>query len=149
MHEAERTKPGGPNRPSDAGGEYVTHIQVKRGLPFCRPEKNFWMVKATGYKTARSRGFFGFDENECRHFDCATWLHRAQDSTQQELQEVMHGHFTGAYLEPFEMVSVKLPADGGQADGVLGGADGGKTLRKVNRMLERDGLPCFSGADQR
>ena len=33
---------------------------------------------------------------EGRRFDCATWLHRTQESTKQELKEAVHKYFTGA-----------------------------------------------------
>jgi len=50
-------------------------------------------------KVARSEG---------RRFDSATWLHRAQASTKQELKEAVHKYFTGEDYEPYEMVYSKL-----------------------------------------
>jgi len=50
-------------------------------------------------KVARSEG---------RHFDCATWLHTAKQSTKQELKEAVHKYFTGEDYEPYEMVYFKL-----------------------------------------
>jgi hypothetical protein len=50
-------------------------------------------------KVARSEG---------RHFDCATWLHTAKQSTKQELKEAVHKYFTGDDYEPYEMVYFKL-----------------------------------------
>src|SRR5579863_3751391 len=31
-------------------------------LPLCRPEKNFWVFKATVYKSAKCRGFVGYGD---------------------------------------------------------------------------------------
>ena len=50
-------------------------------------------------KVARSEG---------RHFDSATWLHTAKQSTKQELKEAVHKYFTGEDYEPYEMVYFKL-----------------------------------------
>ena len=50
-------------------------------------------------KVARSEG---------RHFNCATWLHTAKQSTKQELKEAVHKYFTGEDYEPYEMVYFKL-----------------------------------------
>ena len=50
-------------------------------------------------KVARSEG---------RHFDSATWLHTAKQSTKQELKEAVHKYFTAEDYEPYEMVYLKL-----------------------------------------
>ena len=50
-------------------------------------------------KVARSEG---------RGFDSATWLHKAQGSTKEELKEAVHKYFTGEDFEPYEMVYFKL-----------------------------------------
>jgi len=50
-------------------------------------------------KVARSEG---------RRFDSATWLHRAQECTKQELKEEVYKYFTGEDYEPYEMVYFKL-----------------------------------------
>jgi len=50
-------------------------------------------------KVARSEG---------RHFDSATWLHGAKESTKQELKEEVYKYFTGQDYEPYEMVYFKL-----------------------------------------
>ena len=50
-------------------------------------------------KVARSEG---------RHFDSATWLHRAKECTKQELKEEVYKYFTGEDYEPYEMVYFKL-----------------------------------------
>ena len=56
--------------------EYITHGQLlllaQRGrcqgihaepvLALCRPEKNFWVFKATVYKSAKCRGFVGYGD---------------------------------------------------------------------------------------
>jgi hypothetical protein len=31
-------------------------------LPLCRPEKNFWVFKATVYKSVKCRGFVGYGD---------------------------------------------------------------------------------------
>ena len=46
--------------------------------------------------------------SEGRHFDSATWLHTAKQSTKQELKEAVHKYFTGEDYEPYEMVYFKL-----------------------------------------
>jgi hypothetical protein len=59
-----------------AGSSYVTHaellrlavrnhclgIQAEPVLALCRPGKNFWVFKATVYKSARCRGFVGYGD---------------------------------------------------------------------------------------
>jgi hypothetical protein len=37
-------------------------IQVEPVLALCRPEKNFWVFKATVYKSAKCRGFVGYGD---------------------------------------------------------------------------------------
>ena len=37
-------------------------IQVEPVLSLCRPEKNFWVFKATVYKSAHCRGFVGYGD---------------------------------------------------------------------------------------
>jgi len=58
------------------GQPYVTHaellrlakrnccagIHVEPALALCRPEKNFWVFKATVYKSAKCRGFVGYGD---------------------------------------------------------------------------------------
>jgi hypothetical protein len=50
-------------------------------------------------KVARSAG---------RGFDSTTWLHKAKESTKEELKEEVHKYFTGEDYEPYEMVYFKL-----------------------------------------
>jgi len=59
-----------------ADGRYITHgdllslatkrhcqgIVTKPVLALCRPEKNFWVFKATVYKSPKCRGFVGFGD---------------------------------------------------------------------------------------
>jgi hypothetical protein len=37
-------------------------IQVEPVIALCRPEKNFWVFKATVYKSAKCRGFVGYGD---------------------------------------------------------------------------------------
>ena len=37
-------------------------IQVEPVLALCRPEKNFWVFKATVYKSSKCRGFVGYGD---------------------------------------------------------------------------------------
>ena len=46
--------------------------------------------------------------HEGRHFDGATWLHKAKECTKQELKEAVYQYFTGEDYEPYEMVYFKL-----------------------------------------
>jgi len=46
--------------------------------------------------------------SEGRRFDSATWLHKAKESTKQELKEEVYKYFTGEDYEPYEMVYFKL-----------------------------------------
>jgi len=73
----------GMRRPDDiqgssvpANGRYITHgdllslatkrhcqgIVTKPVLALCRPEKNFWVFKATVYKSPKCRGFVGYGD---------------------------------------------------------------------------------------
>ena len=56
-------------------------------------------IESLGWSKARSEG---------RHFDSATWLHKAKESTKQELKEEVYKYFTGEDYEPYEMVYFKL-----------------------------------------
>jgi hypothetical protein len=60
----------------DRAQQYVTHadllklatrshcagIHVEPALSLCRPEKNFWVFRATVFKTAKCRGFVGYGD---------------------------------------------------------------------------------------
>jgi hypothetical protein len=70
-----------------------------RQIPTAEIEELGWSKALELAKVARSEG---------RHFDCATWLHRAKESTKQELKEAVYKYFTGQDLEPYEMVYFKL-----------------------------------------
>jgi hypothetical protein len=37
-------------------------IQVEPVIPLCRPDKNFWVFKATVYKSPKCRGFVGYGD---------------------------------------------------------------------------------------
>jgi hypothetical protein len=63
-------------RPPIQSPQYVTHadllrtaqkrrcfgIEVQPVFPLCRPEKNFWVFRATVYKSAKCRGFVGYGD---------------------------------------------------------------------------------------
>ncbi len=68
-------------------------------IPTEEIEQLGWSKALELAKVARSEG---------RHFDSATWLHRAQTSTKQELKEEVYKYFTGQDYEPYEMVYFKL-----------------------------------------
>jgi hypothetical protein len=68
-------------------------------IPAPEIEELGWAKAMELAKVARSEG---------RHFDCATWLHTAKQSTKQELKEAVHKYFTGEDYEPYEMVYFKL-----------------------------------------
>jgi hypothetical protein len=70
-----------------------------RQIPTAEIEELGWSKALELAKVARSEG---------RHFDCATWLHRAKESTKQELKEAVYKYFTGEDYEPYEMVYFKL-----------------------------------------
>ena len=46
--------------------------------------------------------------SEGRRFNSATWLHKAQESSKEELKEEVYKYFTGEDFEPYEMVYFKL-----------------------------------------
>jgi hypothetical protein len=46
--------------------------------------------------------------SEGRHFDSATWLHKAKGWTKQELKQEVYKYFTGEDYEPYEMVYFEL-----------------------------------------
>ena len=42
--------------------EHCRGIATEPVLPLCRPEKNFWVFKATVFKSAKCRGFVGYGD---------------------------------------------------------------------------------------
>ncbi len=70
-----------------------------RQIPTQEIENLGWSKALELAKVARSEG---------RHFDSATWLHRAKEVTKQELKEEVYKYFTGEDYEPYEMVYFKL-----------------------------------------
>jgi hypothetical protein len=70
-----------------------------RKIPTAEIESLGWSKALELAKVARSEG---------RHFDSATWLHKAKESTKQELKEEVYKYFTGEDYEPYEMVYFKL-----------------------------------------
>ena len=68
-------------------------------IPAPEIEAPGWSKAMELAKVARSEG---------RQFDCATWLHKAQESTKQELKDAVHKYLTGEDYEPYEMVYFKL-----------------------------------------
>ncbi len=70
-----------------------------RKIPTAQIEALGWSKALELAKVARTEG---------RHFDSATWLHKAKESTKQQLQETVHKYFTGQDYEPYEMVYFKL-----------------------------------------
>ena len=43
-----------------------------------------------------------------QHFDCATWLHRAQQLPKEEFKREVERHLTGKETEPWEMLYFKV-----------------------------------------
>src|SRR6201981_1567208 len=43
-----------------------------------------------------------------QHFDCATWLHKARESSKQDFQRAVERELTGKITEPWEIVYFKL-----------------------------------------
>jgi hypothetical protein len=74
------------------------HDHLKQ-IPTPEIENLGWSKALELAKVARSEG---------RHFDSATWLHRAKESTKQQLKEEVYKYFTGQDYEPYEMVYFKL-----------------------------------------
>ena len=74
------------------------HDHLKQ-LPTLEIENLGWSKALELAKVARSEG---------RHFDSATWLHRAKESTKQQLKEEVYKYFSGQDYEPYEMVYFKL-----------------------------------------
>ncbi len=70
-----------------------------RQIPTPEIENLGWSKALELAKVARGEG---------RHFDSATWLHKAKESTKQELKEEVYKYFTGEDYEPYEMVYFKL-----------------------------------------
>ncbi len=70
-----------------------------RQIPTPEIEDLGWSKALELAKVARSEG---------RHFDSATWLHKAKECTKQELKEEVYKYFTGEDYEPYEMVYFKL-----------------------------------------
>lgn len=70
-----------------------------KSIPTEEIEALGWSKALELAKVARSEG---------RHFNSATWLHRAKECTKQELKEEVYKYFTGEDYEPYEMVYFKL-----------------------------------------
>jgi hypothetical protein len=70
-----------------------------RQIPTEEIESLGWSKALELAKIARSEG---------RRFESATWLHKAKESSKEELQQEVHRYFTGEDLEPYEMVYFKL-----------------------------------------
>ncbi len=70
-----------------------------RHIPTAEIESLGWSKALELAKVARSQG---------RSFDSATWLHKAKESSKEQLQQAVHRYFTGEDLEPYEMVYFKL-----------------------------------------
>ena len=61
---------------NDQSPQFITHAELLRVakknhcagihaepvLPLCRPEKNFWVFKATVFKSSKCRGFVGYGD---------------------------------------------------------------------------------------
>ena len=70
-----------------------------RQIPTEEIENLGWSKALELAKVARSEG---------RRFNSATWLHKAHESSKEELKEEVYKYFTGAEFEPYEMVYFKL-----------------------------------------
>jgi hypothetical protein len=70
-----------------------------RQIPTEEIESLGWSKALELAKIARSEG---------RRFESATWLHKAKESSKEELQQEVHRYFSGEDLEPYEMVYFKL-----------------------------------------
>jgi len=58
-----------------------------------------WTKAAELAKVARSDG---------QHFDCATWLHKAETLPKEEFKQAVERHLTGKNSEPWEIIYFKL-----------------------------------------
>jgi hypothetical protein len=58
-----------------------------------------WTKAAEMAKVARSEG---------ENFDCATWLHKAQEMPKEEFKREVERHLTGKETEPYEIIYFKL-----------------------------------------
>jgi hypothetical protein len=58
-----------------------------------------WTKAAEMVKVARSDG---------QNFDCATWLHKAQQLPKEEFKREVERHLTGKETEPYEIIYFKL-----------------------------------------
>ena len=74
------------------------HDNLKQ-IPTEEIENLGWSKALELAKVARSEG---------RRFNSATWLHKAHESSKEELKEEVYKYFTGAEFEPYEMVYFKL-----------------------------------------
>jgi len=70
-----------------------------RQIPTEEIESLGWSKALELAKVARSEG---------RRFNSATWLHKARESSKEELKEEVYKYFTGEEFEPYEMVYFKL-----------------------------------------
>ena len=58
-----------------------------------------WSKAAELAKVARSDG---------KHFDCATWMHKASSLPKEQFKQEVERHLTGKETEPYELVTFKI-----------------------------------------
>ena len=113
-------------------------------IPTAEIEGLGWSKALELAKVARSEG---------RHFNSATWLHRAKESTKQELKEEVYKYFTGEDYEPYEMVYFKAlrePAANHRKSPIRGFENG--RIREIPGILsgtDLGGLPGRGGRRNR
>jgi hypothetical protein len=74
------------------------HENLKR-IPKPRLREVGWSKAAELAKVARRDG---------KHFDCATWLHRAKELPKEEFKRQVEQHLTGKETEPWELLYFKV-----------------------------------------
>jgi hypothetical protein len=79
---------------------YLMSIQEHLPPPVGKQLKHVgWSKAAELVKVARSDG---------KRFDCATWLHKAQEMPKEQFKEEVEKYLTGKDVEPSEMIYFKI-----------------------------------------
>ena len=115
------------------------HEQLPR-IPKLHLKQVGWSKATELVKVARRDG---------QQFDCATWLHRAQQLPKEEFKHEVEKHLTGKETEPWEILYFKVYKSqlaGDRASARDRRADARD--RQIARLLPGDDLRRFSGGSE-
>ena len=115
------------------------HEQLPR-IPKLHLKQVGWSKATELVKVARRDG---------QQFDCATWLHRAQQLPKEEFKHEVEKHLTGKETEPWEILYFKVYKSQLRGDRA-GARDRGADARdgQIAGLLPGDDLRGFSGGSK-